>query len=160
MKKLIILLILIVIPLIAFSQELGIDYSFNKYKQLSEGQLKSRLFWNNTGTVGSLVLGAGGAFAICVGGYYGVSAGILAAGLILSGPAQDLFQVLVRTVLVGGSAAGFGVALLGYAAIRFSIDTIGDLSVNKRMIKIELKQFQPVSYKDSPGIGIGINFAL
>ncbi len=76
--------------------------------------------------------------------------------LILSGPTQDMLEVLVWTALVCNSATGFGLALLCYTAIRFFIDTIGDLNLNKRMIRIELRQFQPVSHKDSLDIGISI----
>ena len=142
MKKLILICLLILIPMCIFSQELGINYSFNKFKDFPEDQLKSRLFWNNTATVGSVLLSVGGVAAI--------------VGDFLMEPLSAVYTYL----LAGASASGFGLALLGYGALKMSINAIGQLNGNRQLIKVELTQFQPSSYKDSPGIGIGISIAI
>jgi len=160
MKKLILICIIILIPLCVFSQELGMKYSFNKFKDFSEDKLDNRLFWNNTATVGSVLLSIGGVTAIGIGSYYGIYFGFYALASIFSDSLMEPLSVLFAYFSATTSVAGFGLAVLGYGALKMSINAIGQLNNNRQLIKLELTRFQPSSYMDSPGIGIGVSLSL
>lgn len=160
MKKLILILILIIVPFSIYAQELGIDYPFNKFNGLNQKQLEDRLAWNSAGKISSYVLIGGGVAGLTVGTYYCIEYGYLAAVGILSGATESPLGAFITYLMAAGSISGFGLAVLGYGAIKFSLDSIKELNFNRHLIEIELKQFHPTSYKDSRGIGIGISIAL
>lgn len=159
MKRSIILFIILLIPLCVFSNDLGISFPSSKYMDMTRNDLSTELFMTNLGTGISLTIATGTAFVAGVGvyfSYYGVSSMTRA---ILDSPfsAFSLFDAFVYGgIIIGGSV----LAGIGYLGLDLAIKSIQKQSLNRKEIKIALKQFHPTSYKDSPGIGIGISIAL
>ena len=131
-----------------------------KLADMSEQELQNRLSWNKAAKVGSGVLIVTGFSAVAVGSYYGLRYGYITAVGLLSGATESPLGAFLTYLTAAGSIGGFSLAVMGYAAIKFSLDAINELNFNKHLIEVELKQYRATSYKDHPGIGIGISFSL
>jgi hypothetical protein len=144
------LLLLVISPLVIYAQDIGIEYSHNKFITMDQKTLQNKLIGTNIGTTLSVALLAGGIIATGLGAYSGLGGTLI------------VFSGSPIGVLIGGLAIAGGVIIscAGVTAGVIAYRSIENLSDRKDKIKIALKQFKPVSYYDKPGIGIGISIPL
>jgi len=158
MKNTFFIVILIILPLCIFSQELGIDYS-NSYFNMDQKTLKNELLLTNIGTGVSVTFASSGAVIIGAGAYISLKASFELVNSMLELPfsfTPILDGFYYTAIMLGGAA----IAGAGYLVFSLSTKFILRQNENRQQIKIALKQFQATSYKDSPGLGIGVSIAL
>ncbi len=150
MKVIILLLIITIIPFVLHAQDIGIDYSNSKFMNMDHKMLQNKLIGTNVETGLSVALFAGGITAIGLGGYAGIMSSVV---LLIGGP----WGIILGGVGVTG---GLIACSIGYFAIEIANNSIRNLDDRRDKIKFALQQFEPVSYHDRPGVGIGISIPL
>jgi hypothetical protein len=165
-----ILLLLLLIPFMLFAQIGDISGYKLMYSKLNEEQLYSQMQRVNTEIFESTLVSTGGV-ALTGLGALSIIAGVAMISaepfVTLDPDEQGIFFPLALIGLafqyVGGASligGGIGSGVTGVGLIVTASGNIAFQIEKKRQIQLELKRFQPTSYEDKPGIGIGISLAL
>jgi hypothetical protein len=165
------ILLFMILPVLLQAQENKTGFEV-LLQQLNEEQLQEQISNVNHEIFSSSVISAGGLSLAAFGGlaaYLGVEL-LLAEPIIDFNPDNELMMMmwpLVLTVYV--IQYGGGLALIGgggnvcVTGLGISVTATGNIFYQldkKRQIRLELKNFQPTSYKDRPGFGVGISIPL
>jgi len=141
-------------PFAIHAQDIGIEYSYNKYLSMDQETLHNKLVGVDVENTLSIALLPGGAVATGYGAYYGIAGTIIVlGGTIYESP---LVAFMGSIAIAGGvllSCAGVTAGVIAYRAIE-------KISDRKNDIKVALMQFNPVSYNHKLGLGIGISIPL
>jgi len=159
MKNLFLTFFIILLPLCLLSQEIGIEYSHNKYLDLNNKELKTELIMTNIGT-GLSVTGVGGGAIIMGTGLYISYSGIYHLTRSILESTFTFLPMLDAFYYGGVIILGSAVAGIGYLVVEIALNTIHNQAEHRDQIKVALQAYHPTSYKDNPGMGIGISIAL
>lgn len=142
------------------------------YSKLNQEQLQSQIKIVNNEILTASIASAGGIALTGLGALSTVVGVILVTSepIIDFDPDNDLQMMMWPLALsILALQYGGGLALIGSGGVEIStgigffITASGNIGIQlkkKQMIQLELKQFQPISYKDNPGVGIGISIPL
>jgi hypothetical protein len=150
---------LLFLPLIVFSQDLGIKIPENKFIEMNKKALKTELALTNIKTGFCYFAAAGGATVvvggtiISLGGIFNMTKSILEFTVY---PLRVFDALYYGGIIFGGSA----IAGLGVLVFDIALKSINKLDDTRQDIKIILHQFEPTSYNDHPGIGVGVSISL
>ena len=173
MKRSIILIILLsmVIPILLLAQQNKTGFEVLLQK-LNEEQLYNQKSDVNHEILSSSLISAGSISLAAFGGlaaYVGVEL-LLAEPLIDFDPDNELTMLMWPLVIsVYALQYGGGIALIGGGAglcitgIGIMVTATGNIVYQfgkLQQINMELKRFKSTSYKDKPGVGIGISIPL
>jgi hypothetical protein len=153
----------------AQNYESGFDLLYSK---LNEEQLHTQLQRVNTEILTSSLVSTGGIVFAGLGAlasYAGII--MITSEPIIDFDPDDEFQMmmwpLVLSIYVlqygGGFALITGGVGLSVTGVGLTISASGNIAFQfdkRRQIQLELKRFQPTSYKDTPGMGIGLSIPI
>lgn len=165
------LIIFIIIPGLLSAQKYGSGFDL-LYSKLNEEQLYDQMQKVNTEIFTSSLVSTGG---IVFAGLGALST-VVGVAFLTSEPFVEfdpdneahmmmwpVFLTIYFMQYVGGLALISGGAGLCITGVGLTISASGNITFQvdkKRQIQLELKRFQPTSYKDHPGVGIGVSIAI
>jgi len=161
-----IIILLILFPLIVNARDMGFTYK-HQFQPMSEKQIRTQIALLDLENFGSGVLAVGGLVAAGTG----TISFIIGLEMFFSEPIIEwepshdfnpffiipFMQYAVGAILLIGGPI---LALEGFELTHIFSDNIrNNVRIRKNFVMV-LKRFQPTSYKDRPGVGIGISLPL
>ncbi len=161
-----IIILLILFPLIVNARDMGFTYK-HQFQPMSEKQIRTQIALLDLENFGSGVLAVGGLVAAGTG----TISFIIGLEMFFSEPIIEwepshdfnpffiipFMQYAVGAILLIGGPI---LALEGFELTHIFSDNIrNNVRIRKNFVMV-LKRFQPSSYNDKPGVGIGISLPL